>query len=615
MTKKPSKWDKAHNSHLAAYEKQIDAIYAAAAQEAAKIGVSIHDFNPDKLFSFADYPITRKRVDKLLQGLNSNVYACIVNGIKSEWKLSNDKNDELCDKVFAGKEKNLTQSMRRRYYNTNEAARDAFINRKNYGLKLSDRVWRYTNQFKEEIELGLDCGIRDGLAASEMARDLKQYLRNPDKLFRRVRDEHGQLQLSKRAAAYHPGQGVYRSSYKNARRLTVTEGSMAYHSSDYERWQQLGFVVGIEIILSKNHPVPDICDDLKGRYPKDFKFTGWHPHCRCSVLTVLKTQDEMAKDTEKILAGEPLDGESVNAVKDVPENFREWIKDNAERVKYQTAVPYFIKDNTKYFPKGFIESFGTLRHNAESSIITDIKETMLKLKDPTYVTEKDVKNIIGDFAKNNPVIFNGGLKGVKITEAKGFDAFMANSRSHYRSTGAYDGTGNTIIISKRDIPLAGGAIFNPYHELQSAIRCINLGKELTFNQEYAIESLWHEMRHAAAVGWKDIRKKTRELTVVMEAVNQFCARRTYGQLLSALGGKAYKIWVKNIESIFKHYNIPTTAAHNYLKNKIITTPYEDILETVTEYLTSHGVERIVAEKLLLNIQSSRVKFLKLIKGV
>ena len=21
----------------------------------------------------------------------------------------------------------------------------------------------------------------------------------------------------------------------------------------------------------------DICDDLKGRYPKDFKFTGWHP--------------------------------------------------------------------------------------------------------------------------------------------------------------------------------------------------------------------------------------------------------------------------------------------------------------------------------------------------
>ena len=365
MTKKPSKWDKAHNSHLAAYEKQIDAIYAAAAQEAAKIGVSIHDFNPDKLFSFADYPITRKRVDKLLQGLNSNVYACIVNGIKSEWKLSNDKNDELCDKVFAGKEKNLTQSMRRRYYNTNEAARDAFINRKNYGLKLSDRVWRYTNQFKEEIELGLDCGIRDGLAASEMARDLKQYLRNPDKLFRRVRDEHGQLQLSKRAAAYHPGQGVYRSSYKNARRLTVTEGSMAYHSSDYERWQQLDFVVGIEIILSKNHPVPDICDDLKGRYPKDFKFTGWHPHCRCSVLTILKTQEEMAKDTEKILAGEPLDGESVNAVTTPPVGFVKWLDENGGRIdeaRKRDALPYFIKDNER---KKWFRNSQTSRFNED----------------------------------------------------------------------------------------------------------------------------------------------------------------------------------------------------------------------------------------------------------
>lgn len=103
------------------------------------------------------------------------------------------------------------------------------------------------------------------------------------KLFRRVRDEHGELQLSKRAAVFHPGRGVYRSSYKNARRLAATETNIAYMTADYERWQQLDFVVGIEIKLSNNHtlngvPFTDICDDLKGRYPKDFKFTGWHPY-------------------------------------------------------------------------------------------------------------------------------------------------------------------------------------------------------------------------------------------------------------------------------------------------------------------------------------------------
>ena len=107
-----------------------------------------------------------------------------------------------------------------------------------------------------------------------MARDLKQYLKHPDKLFRRVRDERGILHFSKNAAAFHPGQGVYRSSYQNARRLAVTETNMAYRTADHERWQNLDFVVGIEIHLSSNHTCKgrdgkpyrfeDICDQLQG---------------------------------------------------------------------------------------------------------------------------------------------------------------------------------------------------------------------------------------------------------------------------------------------------------------------------------------------------------------
>ena len=59
-----------------------------------------------------------------------------------------------------------------------------------------------------------------------LSRDVRRYLRNPDKLFRRVRDKHGNLRLSKAAKAYHPGRGVYRSSYRNALRLTATENNM-----------------------------------------------------------------------------------------------------------------------------------------------------------------------------------------------------------------------------------------------------------------------------------------------------------------------------------------------------------------------------------------------------
>lgn len=317
------------------------------------------DFNPARLFSFSDYPSTRRKIEKLLSDLQAGITAVIVDGIRSEWTLSNEKNDELARQVFGGEGADkLTKEQERRYFSTNGSARDAFIKRKTDGLGLSDRVWKYTNQFKDEIELGLDLGIRSGRSADELSRDLRSYLQHPDKLFRRVRDEHGQLVLSQRAKAYHPGRGVYRSSYKNARRLAATETNIAYMTADYERWQQLDFVVGIEIKLSNNHtlngvPFTDICDKLKGRYPKDFKFTGWHPLCRCQAVTILKTDEEIAEDTRRILDGEPLDGKSVNRVDDVPGDFKQWLKDNEERAKRSYSVPYFIKDNPKFLPKGY----------------------------------------------------------------------------------------------------------------------------------------------------------------------------------------------------------------------------------------------------------------------
>lgn len=353
MAKGTNKYDRQHQANLSAYEREIDRLYRQIITKAVAIGVSLPDFKADRLFSFDDYPAISKKLKQLLQGLQSGLSAIILNGIDAEWTLANNKNSELARQVFGDNAGKLTQAQYRRYFSTNDNAREAFTKRKVNGLNLSDRVWKYTDQFKFEIELGLDVGIRNGLSADEMSQELRDYLRHTDKLFRRVRDEHGELQLSKRAAAYHPGQGVYRSSYKNARRLAATETNMAYMTSDYERWQQLDFVVGIEIKLSNNHtlngvPFTDICDVLKGRYPKDFKFTGWHPHCRCRAVTILKTDEEIAEDTRRILDGKPLDGKSVNRVDDVPKEFKQWLKDNEKRIKYSKSQPYFIKDNTKY---------------------------------------------------------------------------------------------------------------------------------------------------------------------------------------------------------------------------------------------------------------------------
>jgi hypothetical protein len=350
---KQNKYDAQHLRNLGLTKKQIANIYDVAVKEAAAIGASIHDFNSEKPFSFADYPRTKSRINRMINELQKKTEPAIVSGVRSEWTLANNKNNALCDLVFGDNKGKLTREQERKYYSNNDKALDAFLERKTSGLNLSDRVWKYTDQFKNEIEMGIDLGLRDGLPAAEMARDLKQYLQYPDKLFRRVRDEHGQLHLSKAAKDFHPGAGVCRSSYKNAIRLARTENNMAYRTADHERWQQLDFVVGIEIRLSNNHtlngrPFTDICDDLKGKYPKDFKFTGFHTACCCYAVSILKTPEELAQENEAILAGKEPDKSSANEINDVPENFKQWVEKNKSRIEQaerRGTLPYFIRDN------------------------------------------------------------------------------------------------------------------------------------------------------------------------------------------------------------------------------------------------------------------------------
>lgn len=357
-------YERQHIANLAKYGKLIDEIFRAATREAAAIGATVPNFDPSRVFSFDDYPITHERVRTLLSQLESAIETAVVNGVEAEWTLANNKCSALSQRVFGNNIGRLSQAQHRRYFSNNAEAQQAFLARKEQGLNLSERVWRYTTDFRKDIELGLDIGIRNGLDADEMSRELRQYLQQPEKLFRRVRDEHGNLVLSQRASEYHPGQGVYRSSYKNARRLAVTETNMAYRTAEYDRIQSLDFVVGIEIKLSNNHtcngiPLHDICDDLCGRYPKDFKFTGWHPHCRCHVVTILKTEEELMQENAAILRGEEPSSESVNRVDDVPDNFKEWLTNNEERAKRSFTMPYFVSDNHMYIPSEFRNAYSS----------------------------------------------------------------------------------------------------------------------------------------------------------------------------------------------------------------------------------------------------------------
>lgn len=315
-----------------AYEKAINKIFAGMPR-----------IKQTDSFDIAKLPAIKKIVDEALSEWQEDFMSIMVNGVHEAWGLADTKIDEILSQYTAGKA--IHPKIQAALFSRNQAALDAFINRASgpKGLNLSNRVWNYSNQFRYEIENNLALGIKEGKSAAIMARDQKRYLVEPDRLFRRIRDHEGKLVLSKAAKQYHPGQGVYRSSYKNALRLTRTETNMAYREADSDRYARSQVVLGFEVKLSERHPKFDICDHLTGKYPKTFVFKGWHPQCLCYTVPVLPTAAEYSKFEDAVLNGENYT--MKGGVSSMPKVFGNYIEKNKDMLKNMINKPYWIKDN------------------------------------------------------------------------------------------------------------------------------------------------------------------------------------------------------------------------------------------------------------------------------
>lgn len=350
-------FDAKHYTRTERYAKQVAKLYQTAADEFASLAGKIN-LPAGGTFNFDDFPKAKKQARGIVTRLAGKIEAVVTSGQRSEWLAACQKNDAFLASIL--RTSKLTKEEAERYQARNLEALSAFQKRKENGLNLSQRVWKYAEELKDAMELGIDVGLGEGKSAQQLSRDLRQYLNEPDRLYRRVRDKGGNLRLSKAAKMYHPGQGIYRSSAKNAQRLTRTEINMAYRESEYLRWQQLDFIVGIRVMLSNNHtiknskgePVPfvDICDTLAGDYPKTFKFVGWHPQCRCFAVPIMADYDEYNKNRanrlKAIVKGAQYKSlPSRRTVKDVPKAFRDYISNIEERAKGWKSMPYYIRDN------------------------------------------------------------------------------------------------------------------------------------------------------------------------------------------------------------------------------------------------------------------------------
>lgn len=352
MEDKAKKYRVLLNQYLASVNVAMSNLYSDAE---FKLVTAVSSFPIEQLEK--GFPAAlKKQINEIIEKLNAKSGKIITAGAQTSWSLSNKKNDEFVKGYFKGKPK--PKGWQNKYCQTNTDALKSFLDRKTNGMNLSERVWDYNEEYKDELENALQIGIGNGVSAKSMSKFLTKFLKNPSATVIEV-DEDGEAKKIKNPAAAKPGRGVYRDPKQNAMRLARTEINMAYDTADWTRYQQLDFVVGFEVHLSGNHTVKrggkfvklvDICDRLAGKYPKSFKFSGWHPQCRCYVTSILKTQEEQdAEDLAKLRGEAVEDKPSKNTVTEPPQGFKDWVKENSERLEKSKSLPYFVRDNKEYF--------------------------------------------------------------------------------------------------------------------------------------------------------------------------------------------------------------------------------------------------------------------------
>lgn len=340
-----------------------------------------------EMFSFDALPIkTQQEVERLLRRLHSVATTATENKIEIEWEKANEEIDRFVESKV-GKEV-IDNPKFKAWTARNTTALYTFMIRKQGNKTLSERIWSATRQLREEMEVAMTVSIGEGKSAAQMSREVKKYLNDPDLMFRRfrykiedkivedkdadgnvigthketvwgrkwkklVKDENGRKHwIDYDKDSYKVGSGMYKSATKNAMRVTRTETNMAYRRADQERWQKLDFVLGYHIQPSANHTEedcePDICEQLKGDYPKTFKFTGWHIQCLCFSTPILMSDDEYMAMMDAKAQGKPY--KSPRLITDYPQGFKDWCVENADKIEdlhKRGKDPYFVRENWK----------------------------------------------------------------------------------------------------------------------------------------------------------------------------------------------------------------------------------------------------------------------------
>lgn len=316
------------SKRLVGYMMRVRNIYDRLNEKAAMLVESV-GYEGLTEFSFGNYPEIEREVKFLLSQFVGEMQTLIYSGTSSEWKSSNTFQDAVADKALKYYRAQIHGDRFKHYYRDNGDQLKAFLHRKENGLNLSSKLWNQSGNYKESLEVTISTAIEKGMSATALSKKLSRYLNDWPSLQADYQEKYGKAT------------NIHDCEYRSLR-LARNEISMAYRSAEQARWQQFDFILGYKIKLSDSHPRYDICDDLTGDYPKDFKFRGWHPNCLCYTVPIVMSEDEYWSENRE---------NSPNMVTAPPENFGKWVSENSERIdeaRSRGTLPYWVMDNREF---------------------------------------------------------------------------------------------------------------------------------------------------------------------------------------------------------------------------------------------------------------------------
>lgn len=182
-------------------------LFAATVNEILALNKSVPTLDEGVMYSFdGDNMRIQKKVEALLRQLHSTTTTAIKRGSRSNGKRPTTHAINSFPHVW---ERGIIQSGVQRMEQPQYGGDECFHQQNGERPQSLKRIWQSVQQLRDEMEIAMTVAIGEGDSAQSISRKVRQYLNDPDLMFRRFRFKKGEDEQ---------GKPIYGRKWKSASR-------------------------------------------------------------------------------------------------------------------------------------------------------------------------------------------------------------------------------------------------------------------------------------------------------------------------------------------------------------------------------------------------------------